>query len=249
MIVLSFDTTSSRGGAGLYRSAEGELEPLGESSAEGPTSYSVQLFEMTDRLLAGSGLKLANVDLFAVATGPGSFTGIRVGLAAAEAWAYALRRPVCGISLLEAMVVRARRKGGIAVPLLDAHRGEFYLGVFGDRRQAVGDELPHGDAMGSGGGFALTLAGVAALARKLMAESADGVTFIVCEHDQAGRDLCTGLTGQFPEATQSIIVPSYQVAAIALCAWEAAREGREQRPDDLRAFYVRQSDAELKWQE
>jgi tRNA threonylcarbamoyladenosine biosynthesis protein TsaB len=242
MLVLSFDTASSHGGVGLYR----DSSILAELRADTKANYSVQLFELTDRLLTRAGVKLADVDLFAVATGPGSFTGIRVGLAAAQGWARALGRPVRGVSVLEAMVSEADPAGGIALPLLDAHRGEFYLGIFRCNRETASGQ-PAGDRSGwtqSGNGLALDPAGIAALAGDLDSP-AGAPTLIAREDDQFAGNLRRGL----PEGLPWITVPSLLVGAMARLGAEAARDGRLQHPDELDACYIRRSDAEMNWRE
>jgi len=244
MIILSFDTTSVHGGAALAR----DLQPLGELRAGGSANYSVGIFELTNRLLAMAGLRLLDVDLFAVATGPGSFTGIRVGLAAAQGWARALGRPLRGVSVFEAMTedsVDTRLADGIAVPLLDARRGEFYLGIFrgGENTADTATRWTQ-----SGDGLVLDAARLAALARDLQSQ-AEKVTFIVREDDSAARNLCGRLTGQTELAAQLIVVPSFLVPAIARVAQRAAGEGRLQQPEELDACYIRRSDAELNWRE
>ena len=245
MIVLSFDTTSVHGGAALTR----DRQPLGERRAEGSANYSVELFELANRLLTAAGLRLADVDLFAVASGPGSFTGIRVGLAAAQGWARALGRPVRGVSVFEAMVAEATLQAnpadGIAVPLLDARRGEFYLGVFcgGEDTAATARRWTQ-----SGDGLVLDGARIAALARDLQSQ-AEHVTFIVRDDDAAAHDLCGRLTGQIEPAAPSVNVPSFLAPAMARVARQAAEEGRLQRPEELDACYIRRSDAELNWRE
>jgi tRNA threonylcarbamoyladenosine biosynthesis protein TsaB len=236
MVVLGFDTTSVHGGAALARN----LEPLGELRAEGSANYSVELFELAHRLLDAAGLRLADVDLFAAATGPGSFTGIRVGLAAAQGWARARGRPVRGVSVFEAMVAEANRNpdlaDAIALPLLDARRGEFYVGIF------------HGGAASGEDGLVLDAARITALARDLQSQ-AHRVTLIVREDDRAARDLCDRLTGEREPGAPPVVVPSFLAPAIARLARQAAEQGRLQRPEDLDACYIRRSDAELNWRE
>ena len=238
MLILAFDTTSPEGGAALFR----EDESLGEARAAGKVNYSVALFEMVERLLSEAGLRMAEVDLFAAATGPGSFTGIRVGLAAAQGWARAFERPVRGVSVLEAMVEAARPAGPVAVPLLDARRGEFYLGVY--RRAAVDSA---GGASGafalSGEGLALDSENLAALAADLAREHASGVTFIAREQDQAALEMLRSLPGSIARAA----VPGFMAGALARVARQAAREGRLQQPRELDAWYIRRSDAEMNW--
>jgi len=241
MIILSFDTTSVHGGAVLTR----DLEPLGELRAQGSANYSVELFEMMNRLLPAAGLRLANVDLLAVATGPGSFTGIRVGLAAAQGWARALGRPVRGVSVFEAMVAEANLAGGIAVPLLDARRGEFYLGVFRGAEDTAATPMRWTQA---GDGLVLDAARIAALARDLRSQT-EHVSFIVREDDLAARDLCDRLRVQMEPAAEPTLVPSFLAPAIGRVAWQAAEESRLQRPEELDACYIRRSDAELNWRE
>src|SRR5215471_4160 len=126
MLILAFDTTSEQGGVAVHQ----DLDCLASVETQGGANYSVTLFEMVDGLLSKLKLPWADIELFAVATGPGSFTGIRVGVAAAQGWAQATGRPVCGVSVLEAMVEQARPQAEWLIPLLDARRGELVLSVF-----------------------------------------------------------------------------------------------------------------------
>ncbi len=122
MLVLAFDTTSERGGAAIYR----DSEPLAAVLNEEKPNYSVTLFQMVERLLERTRLSLQDMELFAVANGPGSFTGIRVGLAAAQAWSKATGRPARGVSVLEALVTEARAHG-LAEVLALTRKPTFFL--------------------------------------------------------------------------------------------------------------------------
>ena len=90
------------------------------------------IFAHVDDLLAESGLGLANLDCVAVGRGPGSFTGLRVGIAAAQALAYGADLPVCPVSSLALMAYGAARRAGEAhaVAVLDARMGEVYAGSY-----------------------------------------------------------------------------------------------------------------------
>jgi tRNA threonylcarbamoyladenosine biosynthesis protein TsaB len=135
MLILAFDTTSDEGGAGIFR----DTECLASIPNQGQANqYSITLFELVERALAQAHLELRKIDLYAAANGPGSFTGIRVGLAAALAWGKAFGRPVRGVSVLEAMANQVPLTSDWAFPILDARRGEFFLGSF--RRKP--SELP-----------------------------------------------------------------------------------------------------------
>src|SRR5207245_10730264 len=101
------------GGAGIFRDTVRLALASAEHSAAPPAlggqlDYSVILFQMVDHLLAQSRLTLQEIELFVVAHGPGSFTGIRVGVSAAQAWGEAFGRPVFGVSVLEAMAEDSR---------------------------------------------------------------------------------------------------------------------------------------------
>lgn len=238
MVVLAFDTTSPNGSAVLFR----DLEQLGEVHSGGAANYSVALFEMVARLLGAAGLALGEVGLIAAATGPGSFTGIRVGLAAAQGWAKALGCPVRGVSVLEAMVAASEPHTGVAVPLLDARRAEFYLGIF--RREATHEPEKSRSAQ-SGAGMVFNASEIASLVKELAEGSSGELDFITRENDQAALALSKQLPGSITWKTLS---PRH-ASAIALVALRAAREQRLQQPEDLDACYIRHSDAELNWRE
>lgn len=253
MLVLALDTTSEHGGAALYR----DDKCLACVVNEGTANYSVNLFRLVERLieevraresvLAGSEAaslqSLRDVELYAVANGPGSFTGIRVGLAAAQAWAKAFERPVRGISVLEAMVEEAHPETDCAVPILDARRGEFYLGLFrrAPSQRAGRDEIAFEP---DGAGLVLKPNALGALLAQTMKGGAT-VTCLAREQDQVALTLRESL----PNALRWQNVPSYLVGAIARLALEAHRQGRLQSPAELDAYYIRRSDAELNWRE
>lgn len=242
MLILAFDTTSPDGGVALYR----DSESLGDvrTGTGAKVNYSVALFEMTERLLAAACLHLADVDVFAAATGPGSFTGIRVGLAAAQGWAKAFDRPVRGVSVLEAMIEESRPQGNIALPLLDARRGEFYGGVF---RRGAAHHATEGHSSSEfsldGDGFVASAARLSSLLSERTSSGSPAIEAIACENDQAARELAT----QLPSSAKWITVPSFLVDAIAGVALRAAREGWLQQPEELDAWYIRRSDAEQNW--
>ncbi len=108
---------------GLARELPETLELV---SLEGG-NFSAQLVPQISDLLNKHGLSKSDIDGFAVAAGPGSFTGLRVGLAAIKALAEILRKPIAAISLLEAVARSAGREGRL-LAALDAGRGELYCG-------------------------------------------------------------------------------------------------------------------------
>lgn len=134
MLVLGIDTTARRGGVALV--SDGET--LASRSVEAPKGFGDVLYPLIAELLAEAGVELAAVDLFAAASGPGSFTGVRVGLTAAKALAEALGKPALAVSNLEALAAAADRRPCAVVS--DARRGEVYGAVFGEELEALTPE-------------------------------------------------------------------------------------------------------------
>lgn len=93
-------------------------------------THSATLMPMARDLLKNCGLELGDIDLIAVAHGPGSFTGLRIGVAAAKGLAWAAEKPCAGVSTLEAMAMACAFTGGIIVCAMDARRAQVYNAVF-----------------------------------------------------------------------------------------------------------------------
>jgi tRNA threonylcarbamoyladenosine biosynthesis protein TsaB len=98
----------------------------------GPGGQTEDLYRYVDEVLAGAGVDIGDLDCVAVGRGPGSFTGLRVGIAAAQALAFAACLPVCPVSSLAVLAWGAARQHrvGQVVALLDARMGEVYAGCF-----------------------------------------------------------------------------------------------------------------------
>jgi tRNA threonylcarbamoyladenosine biosynthesis protein TsaB len=124
-IILSVDTATRAGSVWL---GKGNSE-LASTEGDANVSQSNRLLRDVDELLTKAGLKLTDVDLFACAAGPGSFTGLRIGLATIKALAASLERPCAGISTLEA-IAHAGGASSATVATLAAGRGEFFAQLF-----------------------------------------------------------------------------------------------------------------------
>lgn len=126
MLILGVDTSGKHGSIALARGDAGRFEVLQVVSLAGGT-FSAQLIPQIAALLSQHDLKKQDVEAIAAATGPGSFTGLRVGLAAVKALSEVLKKPIAAVSLLEAVAVESGREGQV-VAALDAGRGEVYAG-------------------------------------------------------------------------------------------------------------------------
>src|SRR5579872_3471594 len=128
MLILGVDTSGKDGSIALMEFEQGNARTLESTPLEGGT-FSAQLVPQISDTLNGHGLSKRDIDGFAVVSGPGSFTGLRVGLAAIKALAEVLQKPIAAVSLLEA-VARACGKDGEMTIALDAGRGEVYAAEF-----------------------------------------------------------------------------------------------------------------------
>ena len=124
MLILGVDTSGKGGSIALVKFEQGSVRTLEVVALEGGT-FSAKLVPQISDTLNRCGLTKRNIDGFAVISGPGSFTGLRVGLAAIKALAEVLQKPIAAISLLGA-VARAAEAQGDVVAALDAGRGEVY---------------------------------------------------------------------------------------------------------------------------
>jgi tRNA threonylcarbamoyladenosine biosynthesis protein TsaB len=110
---------------------------LGAVALEGRSSRNEKLLPAIDWLLTEAAIERTAIDLFAITRGPGSFTGVRIGLATMQGLALALRKPVCAMSTHEAIAP----PNGRASIVDDAGRGEFYVSVFENAREVIAPHL------------------------------------------------------------------------------------------------------------
>ena len=275
MLILAFDTTSEKGGVGIFRDAE----CLALVPNEGPANrYSITLFEMVEQALAQAHLELREIDLYAAANGPGSFTGIRVGLAAARAWGKAFDRPVRGVSVLEAMVHKQGQHRELGTRCHLRGRG---LPTRRHWQQGTEGFLPAQGSPGPDwyfpildarrgeffvGGFRRKPSELPSAARQDY-EPADGgwvlkpeslrafleerltsgasATCLVRAHDQAAADLRASL----PASLNWQQVEGALVDSIAGIALKEEQSSRPCPDAKLDAYYIRRPDAEINWKD
>ena len=126
MLILALDTSSSAGSAAVLRDGRVLVERAGDPSR----THGERLPRELMTLLEEARVPLGDVDLFAVAVGPGSFTGLRVGIASIQGLALANGKRVAPVSTFEALAWRARDAGEPIATWIDAHRGEVFATLF-----------------------------------------------------------------------------------------------------------------------
>lgn len=213
-LVLGIDTTSAFGSLAL---ADGDtvVEEVTLHSADG---FGHSVFDDITALLARHGLRLADIALFAAAAGPGSFTGVRVGLTAAKGFAAALGKPAAAISNLRALAFlgEGSRRGAV----LDARRGAIYGAVYDD------------------GGQVLLPESVAPFGDWLDALPDEETCFVFT----AAEPFATALEASRFAGAARVIANRGLAGAVSRLAWPHAKD-----PALLDANYVRKADAELFW--
>jgi tRNA threonylcarbamoyladenosine biosynthesis protein TsaB len=219
--ILSIDTTSEFGSVAIRTG--GRL--LAERHLHSPEGFGHILFGELERLLAQACVTVRDIDCFAAAAGPGSFTGVRAGLTAAKGLAEVQRKPVAAVSNLRALATFG--SGPKRVVLLDARRGEVYAAVYGADLDLLQEE---------------TVEKLPAWLEHLPDEPYEFITL-------AGSPFHAALEGtpfagmHWTEAARSL------AGAVALCAEKDLATGRTVDALVADANYVRRSDAELLWKD
>lgn len=126
MKLLILDTSSKAASAALWE--DGVLR--GEAYQNTGHTHSATSLPMAEQLLAGCGWSLSEVDGFAVTAGPGSFTGLRIGLASVKGMAFALDKPCVPLSTLEGLAYNLSGWPGLICPVMDARVGQVYTALF-----------------------------------------------------------------------------------------------------------------------
>jgi tRNA threonylcarbamoyladenosine biosynthesis protein TsaB len=217
MLILAVDTSGKNGSLALMRFEAGASHTLELVSLEGG-NFSAQLVPQVSDLLKKHGLGKRDIDGFAVAAGPGSFTGLRVGLAATKALAEILQKPIAAVSLLEA-VARAAGRDGKVLAALDAGRREIYCGEYeisGARATLIAQQL---------WSEAEFVAGVA------------GHLVVTSDAKIAGMSREKNL--------QAVLIAPLRADAIARLGFEKIQVGEVVTSEALDATYIRRSDAEV----
>jgi tRNA threonylcarbamoyladenosine biosynthesis protein TsaB len=222
MLLLAIDTSGKQGSIAIARAGErsgdgDDVEVIEIAPLAGGT-FSAQLVPQIADLLSSNGFTRSDIGAFAVAAGPGSFTGLRIGLAAVKALAEVLNKPIAAVSLLEVCAVTSGFHGKI-MAALDAGRNEVYVGEY---------EIPVVSGQVARERI-LTRSEFLALAKQWTVVTPDSV---LAE--------AAGVAG----LSVSIVLP-INAAAVARLGWQKIQARETVTPEQLEANYIRRTDAEM----
>lgn len=230
MVTLAIDTSEARGSVAVLRDS---LLAAGRVHRDN-SDYSAWLLPAVEAALAEAGIKMESLDLLAVSTGPGSFTGLRVGLTAVKAWAEVYRKPVVGVSRLKAIAGSELFISPFLVASYDAQRGQLFAALYCN---ATGHAESLGEEMVISPGELVSLVAEEAKQQK--------VTWICLDPELVSN--AEGIEARI-SAGDAIVRGTEELAfRIGILAEEQAGKGHFSDPLTLDANYVRRSDAEIFW--
>jgi tRNA threonylcarbamoyladenosine biosynthesis protein TsaB len=224
------DTCDSRGSVALLRD-DSVLQVVVHESAE---DYSSWLLPAVGQALEASGVEMRSVDGYAVAAGPGSFTGVRVGLTTVKAWSEVYGKRIAAVSRLEAIAAQGALGSSHVAAFVDAQRGQVFGALF--RRKGEGLERLGEERVIPPGKFIDTAAELA------KGESISWVSIDAAVLAWEGNWKAREARGDQVESISSVLAP-----AIGRIGMRELTAGRFTDALSLDANYVRRSDAEIFW--
>lgn len=239
MLILGIDTATTAASAAVVEDGrlvqEALQDPVRSGNGGGPSrgNHAANLLPLIDRLLKESGRALSDIDGFAVAIGPGSFTGLRIGLSTVKGLVYGSDAPVVGVPTLHAVAARVEDFDGFICPFLDARKKEVYAALFrkaGERVERVSEDV-----------VAPPSAVIESIRQRIASERCLFIGDAVGVYEDAVK-IALGANGLL---TLGEGYPSTAAAAARL-AVERIRRGDFEELGPLAPIYLRPSEAELK---
>lgn len=227
MKVLAVDTSSTVAAAALI---ENEVL-LGEYFVNNKKTHSQKLMPMIKELTDSLGLNLAEIDIFSASVGPGSFTGLRIGVTSIKAMAYALNKPVVSISTLDALAYNYPVFNAIICPIMDARNNQVYTALYKFKDQPVCQSeymaLPIADLV------------------QILIRSGENICFVGDGVEKHRDYLLNELGKKCSFAPNNLILN--RASSVAQLALIRASEGKLESPVDMVPFYLRKSQAEQEY--
>jgi tRNA threonylcarbamoyladenosine biosynthesis protein TsaB len=225
MKILALDTATETGGVALL---EEEIVQA-QAQVRVAKTHASQLWKVISFLLEQAGWGLDDIGLWVVTVGPGSFTGLRIGIATIKGLAFATNRPVIGISTLEALAFPFAFCPYLICPIVDARKKEVFYAYF--RTGPVGEVISVGEPRN--------------IKPQNLAQEIREPVILVGNGANLYRELfkeALGSKALFPEPHHHLISP----AVLGALASSRFQQGFQSTPEELKPLYIRPSDAELK---
>ncbi len=225
MLTLAIETATRVCSIALCR----DRRIIGEYNVNAGMAHSVLLVPQIEKLLTYCAIKKRDIDLVAVSIGPGSFTGLRIGLATAEALAYAWQCYLKGVVTLRGLAYNMPREGVLLSPVLDAQKGNYYQAIYRWQNGKAEELQPP------------CVVEKAELFSRIA--DIDMPAMLLGECDKL-------LQGKLPEnieaAPEELLWP--KAASVAIAAIDAFNAETDKNIFDLEPYYIRKSEAEELWE-
>jgi tRNA threonylcarbamoyladenosine biosynthesis protein TsaB len=226
MYILGIETSTTTGSIAVVS----EDSVIAQYSLNIEVTHSERLMTTVDRVLKDTGLTIADMDGYAVAIGPGSFTGLRIGLAAVKGLALVTGKPVAAVPTLLALAWNLPYAAYPVCPMLDARKNEVYAAMY----RFDGTTL-------------VRVMAEAVLSLSLLSERVSGKTLFTGEASHLFREEIVTLFGDRALfAPVSAILPS--AAIVAEIGFAMIKSGKQADLDSVTPMYIRRSEAEVMWE-
>lgn len=225
MKVLALETATKAGSIAIAD----EDAFIGEVRLDVSTAHAERVMDSIIWLLKSSNVSIAEIDAFAVSIGPGSFTGLRIGLSTIKGIAFSTKKPIVPVPTLDAMARRLPFSSCDICPMLDARKNEVYTALYRWEKNACVKLIPE------------TAAEPGDFLRRIK-----GPTIFMGDGAIKYKDVIVGILKAdaiFPAS--SLMTPA--ASGVAEIAFEKLREGIETDPISLTPLYIRKAEAEIRW--
>ncbi len=226
MCILGIETSTKTGSVAVVS----EQGVIAQYSLNIEVTHSERLMSTVDRVLKDTGLSMDRFDAFAVAIGPGSFTGLRIGLSTVKGLALATGKPVAAVPTLRALAWNIPHTAHPVCPMLDARKNEVYAALYTFEGPALTQTMPEA---------VIPLAQLAGFIKDRTVFTGEA-----SHHYRGELERLLGDRALF--APLSAILPS--AASVAEIGLEMIRGGRQSDPDSLTPLYIRRPEAEVAWE-
>ncbi|KNY27141.1 tRNA (adenosine(37)-N6)-threonylcarbamoyltransferase complex dimerization subunit type 1 TsaB [Pseudobacteroides cellulosolvens] len=228
MKVLAVDTSSTVAAVAII---DDEVL-LGEYFINNRKTHSQKLMPMIKELMDSLGLTPEDIDIYAASVGPGSFTGLRIGVTSIKAMAYALEKPVISVPTLDALAYNAQDRSAVICPIMDARNNQVYTALYRFVDKGISKESEY---------MALPIEEL----MHMFVNTGNKVCFVGDGVDRHREYLHNELGEKCSFAPHNLILN--KASSVAQLALTAAKAGKLENPVDMVPFYLRKSQAEQEY--